>query len=233
MVMFLRSEGADSLGDLVRFSDAAKLIQAIGLKPVPARKALCFLSDLRDAAKATNTFSKKDRQDSGYKPPEDDVGRLTKTQFELYIKRLKEETLLVFGLAFHFTSKENLRMILEGGSLGLRASRQGQLAGGLYVCSTWPTKLGWEPFGGGQFRETVGKTLWGQKWQEVLPGGPHADKLEVLLVLQVPTSIINDEANRVPGREDIVCIPRALLFPNAGHHYYSRQHIVKVLHLTQ
>ena len=38
-----------------------------------------------------------------------------------------------------------------------------------------------------QFRETVGKALWGEDWERVLEGGPDADKIEVVLRIGMKT----------------------------------------------
>ena len=51
--------------------------------------------------------------------------------------------------------------------------------GGVSFCVAPPHELGWEQYGGGSFRDTVGKALWGAKAKEVARGGPHEDKLEV------------------------------------------------------
>ena len=94
-------------------------------------------------------------------------------------------------LAYHFTSKKMVDLILS--SSGLRASTGGQLGGGVSVCKTPPHKMGWEQWGGGLWRETLGKKLWGEKWQEVLPGGPQADKLEMVIVVKVVGKVLKDE----------------------------------------
>ena len=71
-----------------------------------------------------------------------------------------------------------VQCILGKGSRGLRASTAGQHGGGLSFCLAPPHELGWAPYTGGKFRATVGKALWGEKWQLVLEGGPDADKIE-------------------------------------------------------
>ena len=98
-------------------------------------------------------------------------------------------------LAYHFTSEETMALILDGSQdhHGLRASTGGQLGGGVSVCKTPPHEMGWEQWGGGDWRETLGKKLWGEKWQEVLPGGPHADKLEMVIVVEVPGVVFNND----------------------------------------
>ena len=93
-------------------------------------------------------------------------------------------------LAYHFTNNKTANLIL---SSGLRASTAGQLNGGVSVCKQPPHEMGWEQWGGGQWPESVGKQLWGEKWQEVLPGKPHADKLEMVVVVKVMKDIFNND----------------------------------------
>eukprot|EP00964_Phaeocystis_antarctica_P151233 scaffold118789_cov36-Phaeocystis_antarctica.AAC.1 len=118
-------------------------------------------------------------------------------------------------LAYHFTSHETAALILSG-SHGLRASIVGQLGGGVSVCKKPPHEMGWEQWGGGEWRETLGKKLWGEKWREVLPGGPHADKLEMVIVVKVMSMVFNDDT-----REDILIIPESVLESRDGFHYYG------------
>jgi len=97
----------------------------------------------------------------------------------------------IHELAYHFTTKKMVDLIL---SSGLRASTGGQLGGGVSVCKTPPHEMGWEEWGGGLWRETLGKKLcWGKKWQEVLPGGLHADKLEMVIVVKVVGKVFQDK----------------------------------------
>ena len=62
----------------------------------------------------------------------------------------------------------------------------------------------------------MGKKLWGEKWREVLPGGPHADKLEMVIVVKVMSMVFNDDT-----REDILIIPESVLESRDGFHYYG------------
>ena len=71
-----------------------------------------------------------------------------------------------------------MQFIIGQGSKGLRASKGGQHGGGVSFCLTPPHEFGWEPYGGGRFLATVGKALWGEKWESVLEAGPDADKIE-------------------------------------------------------
>ena len=94
-------------------------------------------------------------------------------------------------LAYHFTSKKTVDLMLS--SHGLRASTEGQLGGGVSVCKQPPHEMGWEQYGDGEWRATLGKQLWGEKWQEVLPGGVHEDKLEMVVVVKVVRDIFINE----------------------------------------
>jgi hypothetical protein len=75
------------------------------------------------------------------------------------------------SLVFHYTSRDSAALILSRKSPGLRASKEGQLGGGLSVCVTPPHELGWEQWGDGQWRATLGRALWGEKWENILVGG--------------------------------------------------------------
>jgi hypothetical protein len=72
------------------------------------------------------------------------------------------------------------------------------------------TKMGWKQYQGGFFRETVGKELWGEKWQDVLEGGSDANKVDVVIWAAVPTSLI-ETATKVPGRRSIRIVKKELL----------------------
>ena len=93
-------------------------------------------------------------------------------------------------LAYHFTNNDTANLIR---SSGLRASTAGQLNGGVSLCKQPPHEMGWEQYGDGEWRATLGKQLWGEKWQEVLPGGVHKDKLEMVVVVKVVRDIFINE----------------------------------------
>ena len=81
---------------------------------------------------------------------------------------------------------------MSDGSFGLRASTEGQLGGGLFVCKTPPHETGWDKYGGPAWREGVGKKLWGENWEDVLLGGPDADKLEVVIIVKISYQVFDD-----------------------------------------
>ena len=103
---------------------------------------------------------------------------------------LKDSITRDHELAYHFTNNKTANLIL---SSGLRASTAGHLNGGVSVCKQPPHEMGWEQWGGGQWPESVGKQLWGEKSEEVMPGGPHADKLEMVVVVKVTRDIFDND----------------------------------------
>ena len=118
------------------------------------------------------------------------VARFTKDEMEAAINALSSGVRQDDRLVYHFTSKKTAGFILEG--QGLRASKVGQLGGGLSVCKAPPHEMGWEQYGGPTWREGVGRRLWGEKWENVLMGHEDADKLEVVIVAKIPGLLFND-----------------------------------------
>jgi len=49
----------------------------------------------------------------------------------------------------------------------LTCSQAGQLGGGVSLCLRGPHEMGWESWGGGDFRERVGRLLWGEKVRSI------------------------------------------------------------------
>ena len=96
-------------------------------------------------------------------------------------------------LAYHFTSESTAALIMSDASFGLRASKEGQKGGGLFMCKKPPHEMGWDKYGGPTWREGVGKKLWDTKWEEVLLGGPHADKLEAVIIVKIPKSLFDNK----------------------------------------
>jgi len=148
-----------------------------------------------------------------------------------YEKNMLDDIPRRYGLAFHFTSKPNEMLITGASSLGLRASEVGQHAGGLSVSALQLSEFGWEPYCGGDFRQNVGRKLWGKKWQDVMPNGPHANKLQVAIAVKVPLDILNKEEHQLEGRAGVVIIPPMSLYASQRHHYLSKDNIVRVLYL--
>jgi len=112
------------------------------------------------------------------------------------------------------------------GGLGFLASKAGQLGGGFSVSKVSPAKLGWEKWGGGGWLEGVGRALWG----ETIPG---RDKLEVVFFLKVDKDVYNDKSRVLPGREQVLIIPKAKLFAHKGQHWFSTESIVKAADLRK
>ena len=69
--------------------------------------------------------------------------------------------------------------------------------------------------------------------EEVLPGAVHADKLEVVFVIKLESRIFNDERRVLPGREAVLIIPKVSLFSSGGHHWLSKDAILKAYELSR
>jgi hypothetical protein len=132
----------------------------------------------------------------------DQVGRFSLLEMKNYEKQMDESIPKSHDLAYHLCNKESVASITSASSLGIRASKVGQNAGGLSCSRTPPSGFEWDKYCSGKFRENVGKALWGSKWQEVEVGGVHADKLDVLIVMKVPKVIMHNQDNRVAGRDE-------------------------------
>ena len=143
-------------------------------------------------------------------------------------------------LGFHYTDFQSAKLIL--GSLGIRASSEGQLGGGVSVCLATPVDFGWEKWGGERFSKTNGVELWGSKWYEVMPGprpegepadwGAWSKKLEVLLILRIPATENRDSRRIVPARPNVYIIPHSDCVPGLdgdAASYLSNTKIEKVL----
>eukprot|EP01043_Picozoa_sp_COSAG02_P018213 COSAG02_NODE_844_length_16583_cov_116.650267_9_plen_607_part_00 len=101
------------------------------------------------------------------------------------------------------------------------------------ICLATPVQLGWQRLGGAGFQKGCGDELWGSKWYEVMSGSPPADlesqisrnqvkgtwpaardewgswskKLEVCLVVRIPSPDNRDPSRIVPGRDNVLIIP--------------------------
>lgn len=143
-------------------------------------------------------------------------------------------------LGYHFTDIDSARLILT--SLGIRASTVGQLGGGVSICLASPERLGWARLGGERFAKGCGEELWGSKWHEVMPGpapqganpdwGKWSKKLEVVLVLRIPSRENINPKRLLPGRELVYIVPAADCVEGKSgdaNVYLSNTHIEKVL----
>lgn len=156
-------------------------------------------------------------------------------------------------LGYHFTSLDTVKLVL--GSLGIRASSEGQLGGGVSICLTSPDKLGWGKWAEGKFAQTVGEALWGSKWYEVMAGEPWQDlkdqidkggvkgkwpaaydewgnwnkKLEAVFVVKIPSMDDIPKRRMVPGREDCYIVPQSDCVPDekGAACYYSNENIIR------
>eukprot|EP01043_Picozoa_sp_COSAG02_P044653 COSAG02_NODE_4009_length_5918_cov_10.500086_3_plen_511_part_00 len=108
------------------------------------------------------------------------------------------------------------------------------------VCLQNPVDLGWDEYGGSAFAKRCGEKLWGSKWYEVMPKpapseeypnwGLWAKKLEVLLVVRIPSLENRDKKRIVPGRPYVYIVPASDCVPDCdGHSYFSNTKIQQVL----
>ena len=104
-------------------------------------------------------------------------------------------------------------MVATRNGKGIDASDQG----GVTVSLQSPADLGWEKYGGGDFKETAAAALWGPRWSET-----HMDQLEAVLIMGVPTKEIP------AGSAGMFTMPKALLVsPDLQVAFYSNAHIQK------
>jgi len=222
-VAYCDAQGAGSVADLLECDLLDGLMASLAFKPVHAKK-------LSDALKKKHSESLKGPAAAAQANTVtiDSAARWTPEEMEKNLIALKGSTARDDELAYHFTNNKTAKLIL---SSGLRASTEGQLGGGVSVCKQPPHEMGWEQYGDGEWRATLGKQLWGEKWQEVLPGGPHADKLEMVVVVKVVRDIFINEKYTLPGRENVLIIPTSYLEERDGSHYYAQNKIVKIYDL--
>eukprot|EP01047_Picozoa_sp_COSAG01_P047861 COSAG01_NODE_4611_length_4879_cov_9.632845_3_plen_851_part_01 len=157
------------------------------------------------------------------------IGRMTNAEMSKNWEAVRGQIPHSFELGCHYTTRECADKIIGG--VGLRASTAGQLGGGVSVCKVGPHVFNWDQYGGGDFCETTGRKLWGEKWADVLPGNKDHDKLEVCLWVKIPKKVFSDMDRVVPGREDALIIPTELLLEQDGQHWLQKERIVKAYQL--
>ncbi len=168
------------------------------------------------------------------------AAHLGSVEMRALLETLEQDLPASQQLGFHYTTLDNARQALEG--LGVKASSEGQLGGGVSVCLATPVDFGWDKFGSYDFAKACGEELWGSKWYEVMPKpapkdahvdwGKWAKKLEVVLILRIPTAEHRDPRRVVPGRPNVFIIPSSDCVAGADGDklsYYSNTNIVKVL----
>eukprot|EP01045_Picozoa_sp_COSAG04_P022422 COSAG04_NODE_2533_length_3968_cov_2.130783_1_plen_286_part_10 len=167
------------------------------------------------------------------------VTHLDTEEMQQTLAEIEEQLPKSDALGYHFTDLDAARVILDE-SQGLRASSVGQLGGGVSICLASLTDMGWSKHGerSHEFSQRVGDELWGSKAYEVLPGSPPAgahpnhgkyhNKLEVVLLVRIPSAANRDQARIVPGRDNVYIIPQSDCVPGHGGdtaRYYSNQNI--------
>jgi len=138
----------------------------------------------------------------------------------------------------HFTSPENIQKILAPDSKGLRASKVGQLGGGLSVVGENVDHFlltMWNQHGASPWPEKVGRALWGEgSGKKVWLGNPDHKFIECVLVLSIPVEWVKEtnEHCRVPGRPYVRILQNRSLIPGGdGCHYLHNDRIVKAYDL--
>ncbi len=147
--------------------------------------------------------------------------------------KIQEELPRSHSIGYHFTDLDSANLIL--GSIGIRASTVGQLGGGVSISLQSPVDFEWDSLSPTSFHKRCGDALWGTKWYEVMPGSPPSDlkdkivsgewmgtwpaarddwgkwrkKLEVVLVLRIPSAENRDPNRIVPGRGSVYIVPPA------------------------
>jgi hypothetical protein len=160
---------------------------------------------------------------AGMQPWPEDVSRFTTEEMEYALYALDQALLQPYSLAYYYTTKDNATTSVCRADGGIEPSDDGSIV----VCAQSPVDLGWEKNGGASFRANTVRTLWGAQPVDVYAGGRLADRLEVVLVVAVPTAVLEDRRNR--GTEPSLCtIPRELLI---GAGVYSSAHIQKCYEL--
>jgi hypothetical protein len=153
----------------------------------------------------------------------EDVGRFTTEEMEFALYALDQALLRPYSLAYYYTSKADAQAICEPGG-GIKASAE---RGTVVLCTKSPIALGWEQHGRGSFRSNVGQLLWQARPTDVYAGGQYANRLEVLVLVAVPTAVLEDRSNHLKGSA-LCTIPSTLLTEAGG---LLNAHIQKVYEL--
>ena len=153
----------------------------------------------------------------------EDVARFTAEEMEFALYALDQALLHPYSLAYYYTSKAAVQAICEPGG-GIKASVEGNT---VVLCTDSPITLGWEQHGRGSFRSNVGQLLWQARPADVYAGGQYANRMEVLVVVAVPTEVLEDRNNRHEG--SALCRIPSTLLTEAG--LLSNAHIQKVYEL--
>jgi hypothetical protein len=196
---------------------------------VPAATACSLLKDIvmrADQAAAVYIFGGGTVKLQTSFPRPENVSRMTTDEMKLAWEKAEESISKTEKLVCHFTDLEGAGWILGTDSPGFRASKVGQGGGGVYVSSAGPHQLDWEQYHGGKFRETTGKALWGEKWEELLEDGVCANKVDMVFFIRIP-EVWYTQAAPIPGRPLARVIPSSTLYEEDDDHYLQKNRIVK------
>lgn len=240
----LRSRAGEPSGDMATASSAIQSPAAVQAPELEASETQVMAVVAADPTPQVDVASLSEDElwtllKQAHGPLIDDVARCTAAEMEKNWAELTDNHCSARNLlCCHFTGGEGVWWILSDGSLGLRASEEGQLDGGCSVCVQAPHEMGWEQYGRGAFRATVGQRLWGEKARDVLLGnaqtgaarGKDADKLSYLLIVRVKRIVRDDASRLLPGRPQVLIIhPEDLVIttPSLSQHcrHYKSCHI--------
>eukprot|EP01043_Picozoa_sp_COSAG02_P001689 COSAG02_NODE_36_length_48934_cov_144.851029_14_plen_968_part_00 len=159
---------------------------------------------------------------------EEDVARFTDEEMAAALRAMDKAIPRCYSLTYYFTSKEIAQGICAAGG-GLVAADD-PTGDHIVVSTRSPVELGWEKNGGSRFQATVGQLLWQVAPADLnQPDGRYAGRLQVMLIVAVPTAVLEDARNQ-HQRAGLVAIPTELL---TDADKYSNAHITKCYALGQ
>eukprot|EP01046_Picozoa_sp_COSAG06_P032519 COSAG06_NODE_3256_length_5607_cov_4.966776_3_plen_848_part_00 len=222
--IFHRQTGCENSDVVDEYLWAPKIAGDVGL----AVKS--FWSDVR-ATKPDSDLARSTSMKAGQTLWVENITRASPHEMRALYEALTEDEELTSKemCVLHFTTVASAEMIFSEGSLGIRASSGGMGGAGVYVCSTPLHILGWEQYGGNRWREKVGRALWAENWKNVLTGGCDADKIEVVLVMRVTKSMVDQYTE---DRPHAAVLKKRHLIKEGDHSWFPKDKIIKVYSLA-
>ena len=159
---------------------------------------------------------------------EEDVARFTDEEMAAALRAMDQAIPRRYSLTYYFTTKEIAQGICAAGG-GLVAADD-PTSDRIVVSTRSPVELGWVKNGGSRFQATAGQLLWQAAPADLnQPDGRYAGRLQVMLIVAVPTAVLEDARNQ-HQRAGLVAIPTELL---TDADKYSNAHITKCYALGQ
>lgn len=175
--------------------------------PMHQRKLVSFTAKVAQPRERQSLWKERheieEHTDKGRPLWIEDITRFTTAEMAAALNSLERAQLRLYGLAFHFSTRESTEAMIRGG--GIASSE----IDGKDCVPAWairPAKLGWDA-GGEKFQQNVGRLVYGEQWD---PTGKHADQVQVMTVLRVPMHVLGSSklGSKVAGR---VLIPDDML----------------------